>query len=234
MKLTRRGFFSKQLRASDAGLTLIEVLAAVIIIVIVSLAAAGLSINGIQTATAQEREQVAVTIANGAMENVSGWSAATNSGTGISNLYTGRCMSDVNTSFTANSTIPGVSATYPVWDTVATAASNCSAPSIAATKSPSGTGAFLLAAQNGTKYTLTTIIGACYEPIAGGSCAKITGQPSNPAITPAGYTPLIRVIVVVSWPATTAGGNRCSVSGCYYETTTLIDGHPELNWVGAL
>jgi prepilin-type N-terminal cleavage/methylation domain-containing protein len=234
MKLARRGFFSKHLSASDAGLTLIEVLAAVIVIVIVALAAAGLSINGIQTATAQERQQVAVTIANGAMENVSGWSVVTNTSTGISNLYTGRCQSDVNTSFTNNSTIPGVSATYPVWDTVATAAATCSAPAIPATKSPTGTGAFLLAPENGTKYTLTTIIGACYEPVAGGSCAKITGQPSNPTTTPAGYTPLIRVIVVVSWPATGAGGNRCAVSGCYYETTTLVDAHTELNWVGSL
>lgn len=232
MKTSRRRNLSD--RTDDAGLTLIEVLAAVIIIVIVALSAAGLSINGIQTATAQQREQVAVTIANGAMETVSGWSVATNSTTGISNLYTGRCYSNVNAAFLANPTVPGVAATYPVWDTVATTAATCTTPSLPTTKSPSGTGVFLFAPENGTSYTVTTIIGACYEPVTGGSCGLITGQASNPTTTPAGYTPLIRVIVLVSWPATAAGGNRCAATGCYYETTTLIDAHPELNWVGSL
>jgi prepilin-type N-terminal cleavage/methylation domain-containing protein len=235
MKTTRR--IVLKAHSDDSGFTLIEVLAAVIIVVIVALSAAGLSINGIQTATAQQREQVAVTIANGAMETVSGWSSALNSGTGVSNLYTGRFKGTTTTpttvlgAFTTNAAVSGVSQTYAAWDPTATSSSVAALPVV---QSPTGTGTSLLAAQNGTNYTLTTLMGTCYEPIAGGACGLAPGYPSTPpTTTPAGYTNLIRVIVIVSWTAT-AGGSRCTASGCYYEATTLVDPHTELNWVGTL
>jgi prepilin-type N-terminal cleavage/methylation domain-containing protein len=223
MKTTHRRINSDY--ANDAGMTLVEVLVAVIVVVIVALAGAGVTVNGINTATSQERNQVAVTIANGVMEKISGWQVATNSSTHVSNLYTGRCTSDVNKAFSDNSTKPGVSSTYQVSDTVATAASTCNAASFQ--PEVVGTGPGTPGTQNGTNYTIATLIGACYEPVTGGSCGLLTGKATPPATTPAGYTPLIRAIVIVSWTA----GTACKVNGCYYEATSLIDANDDLQWV---
>jgi Tfp pilus assembly protein PilV len=203
--------------SSDAGLTLVEVIAAVIVVVTVALASAGLSINGIQTATAQQRQQVAVTIANGAMENVSGWNVGISSSSNVSSLYTGRQQTPVANAFANFPTVPGVSETYPTYDPIApTAPDNLVAIPISGTS-----------VENGTSYTTTTLIGDCYEPVAGGTCGKITGQTTEPATTPAGYSQVIRIIVIVSWSA----GSSCTTNGCYYEATTMEDPHADLQWV---
>lgn len=205
----------KKRLSNDEGLSLVEVVAAVIIIVIIALSGAGLSINGIQTAAAQERQQVAVTIANGAMETVSG--------TGVSDLYDGRYSTLVTNAFSANSTQPGVSQTYPQWDTTATASSTPTLPITTGSTSVTTT----LGTQNGTNYLTSTLIGVCYQPVGGGNCGKITGQATPPATVPAGYTQLIRIVVLVKWTA----GNSCRVNGCYYETSTFADPHTDLEWV---
>ncbi len=219
-RILRSGFsrFGARRASADDGLTLIEVLAAMIIVVIVALAGAGLTINGLNTATAQERNQVAVTIANGQMEAISGWTVANNSGTGVSYLYTGRCQSNVTAAFTTYASVPGVSQTYPVWDPSATTAGTCSSATFPVTTTST---------QNGTQYTITTILGACYETLVGGSCGTISGQSTNPTTTPAGYTALIRVIVYVTWTA----GSTCAANGCSYETTSFADAHADPQWV---
>ena len=197
----------------DAGLSLVEVLVAVLVVVTVALGGAGLSINGIQTATAQQRQQVAVTIANGAMETVSGWSVA--------NLVTGRYYLLVTGAFSNYAAQPGVNMTYPMWDAAAPVGGNGSIPITVAPPIPSAT-------ENGTEYTTATLIGTCYEPVTGGTCALLPGYPSTPpAVTPAGYVSLIRIIILVSWTA----GAKCTASTCYYETTTLADPHSDLAWV---
>ncbi|HEX4057414.1 MAG TPA: hypothetical protein VHX87_03740 [Galbitalea sp.] len=213
MKNGKRGLLS--VASSDAGLTLVEVIAAVIVVVTVALASAGLGINGIKTAAAQERQQVAVTIANGAMETVSSWDPSLNTVTKVSGLYAGRTSAAVSTSFTSNSTVPGVSNTYPTFDSSATSTSTASIP-ISATQT-----------ENGTNYTVWTLIGDCYQPVIGGTCSKITGQATEPSTTPANYALVVRIIVVVSWTA----GSSCSTNGCYYETTTMADPHSDLQWV---
>lgn len=213
MKHVHRGFLSAA--RNDEGLTLVEVIAAVIVVVTVALAGAGLSINGIKTAASQERQQVAVTIANGAMETVSGWDVSMNTTTGVSKLYAGRTSSAQSTAFSTESAIPGASNTYPTFDSSATATSTPSLP-ISSTST-----------QNGTQYTTWTLIGDCYQPVNGGACGKITGQSTEPTTTPANYTMVVRIIVVVSWTA----GSSCSASGCYYETTTMADPHSDLQWV---
>jgi Tfp pilus assembly protein PilV len=212
MKNGNRGLHS--VTSSDAGLTLVEVVAAVIVVVTVALASAGLSINGIQTASAQERQQVAVTIANGALENVSGWDPTVQSGATVSNLYTGRQQGPVVTAFNNNSTVPGVSSTYADYDPLAT---STSAPSIPITASST---------QNGTKYTTTVLIGNCYEPVTGGACTLVSGQATDPGTAPTGYAQVIRVIVIVSWTA----GATCATNGCYYEATTMEDSHADPKW----
>ncbi len=186
-------------RLHEDGLSLVEVIVAIAIISIVALASANLTINGISLAANTERQQLAVTIANGAMETASAQSVAT--------IYSGRKPVDVTNAFTANSAVPGVSATNPVGDT-----SSPVPPTQALPITPAPI------TQSGTTYTTTVLVGSCYQPRSGGDCAK--------AAT-AGYIPLIRVIVVVRWTA----GKSCTVGGCYYSATTLIDPSTDLQWV---
>jgi len=216
-------------RALESGFTLIEVIVAITIVSIVALASAGVTITGVSAAASQEREQVAITIANGTMETVSAWSVTVNPSTLVSSLYTGRKQTDVVTAWKANENKPGVKQTYEAWDPkasscVATSTAKCPALPIVSTPT-----------QNGTKYSVTTLIGTCYEPAIIRSSATqndcelaVGGVYSNPpSATPAGSTALIRVIVIVSWTA----GKTCAASGCSYEATTIIDPHTDLEWV---
>jgi Tfp pilus assembly protein PilV len=219
----RRRIFSDFAR--DDGLSLIEVIVSIMVIIVVTLSAAGLSINGIASAASQERRAVAVTIANGAMETVAGWQIANSTYTTVSSLYTGRYQGTVQTAFTNNSTQPGVSQTYPGWDPSNGTTINPTQPAVTASTTP----AIPITAtslQNGTTYTTTTLIGSCYEPTSGGACTLLTGQATPPATTPANYSQLFRVIVIVSWTA----GKGCA-TGCSYEASSLEAPTVDLNWI---
>jgi Tfp pilus assembly protein PilV len=214
----------------DSGLTLIEVVAAVIVIVTVALASAGLSIQGIKTSSGQQRQQVAVAIANSAMETVAAANIAVNTTTtpSVSGLYTGRYVTDATNAFTANSTQPGVAQTYPAWDpNPALVMGNTPAIPIVSTPAASTT--------NGTSYTVTTLIGPCYElslqsgwPASGPVCTTLSGQATAPATVPAGYTQLIRAIVIVNW---TAGSTCTGAGGCNYVISTLLAPETDPEWV---
>jgi prepilin-type N-terminal cleavage/methylation domain-containing protein len=157
----------------DSGMSLVEVIVAIAIISIVALASASLTINGISLAASTERQQIAVTIANGAMETASAQAVAT--------IYSGRKQSNVDAAFAANSAVPGVGATNSVGDPT------IPLPSLEALPITPPT-----VTQSGTTYDTTVLVGSCYQSRVGGDCAK-------PAT--AGYVPLIRVIVVVRWTA---------------------------------
>lgn len=196
----------------DAGLSLMEVIIAIAIISVVAMSSVSLTISGIASASMQERRQIAVTIASGAMENISAQTVAT--------LYDGRRQADVQAAFTANSTVPGIAAvggtspTYARWDASALSSSIAQVP----VTSPA-------VRLSGTLYSTTTLIGPCYQPTAGGDCATLSSHPDFTDVVP-GYLSLIRVVVVVRWTA----GNTCTTSGCYYSTTTLIDPNKDLEW----
>lgn len=98
--------------SSNSGLSLIEVMVAISIIAIVATASATLCLNGIAAAAAQERRQVAVTIASGAMESISAQSVMTNATTGVSGLYTGRTSLAITAAWASNASMSGVSQTY--------------------------------------------------------------------------------------------------------------------------
>ncbi|MEO7123229.1 MAG: hypothetical protein ABI400_08970, partial [Lacisediminihabitans sp.] len=125
----------------------------------------------------------------------------------VATIYSGRKQLDVTNAFTANSAVPGVAATNPVWDTTVP---------LPATQALFITPASIT--QSGTKYDTTVLAGSCYQPRAGGDCAK----PAKP-----GYVALIRVIVIVRWTAT----QNCPTGGCFYSATTLVDPSQELAWV---
>jgi prepilin-type N-terminal cleavage/methylation domain-containing protein len=208
----------RALASDERGLTLMEVIVAIAIMTTIAVAAASVSLNGTKTVTAEQRQQVAVTIANGYMEQVSGWKVALNTSTGVSNLYFGRTQTAVQAAFTANATRPGVAQTNAVWDASAPGDAP-GGPSLEITTTPT-----TLPAQNGTLYTVTTLIGSCYQSMT----VQTSATANNCVATQAANTDaLIRVIVIVKWTA----GAKCQTSGCYYDTSTLLDPNSDLEWV---
>lgn len=199
--------------AESSGMTLVEVIVAIAIMSIVATAAIGLAISSTIGSVSQQRRAIAVTVANAAMERASGLPATS--------LFSGRSLGAVNTSFSNNSGVSGVSTTYQDYDKTSPLPGAQTVP-IDAPET-----------QNGTSYTVTTIIGTCFEKLgtnsgqtAGGDCAKVDSATYAP-FTPAGYTLLSRVIVVVGWTA----GQECAVIGsCVYTISTLIDSHSDLEW----
>jgi prepilin-type N-terminal cleavage/methylation domain-containing protein len=211
----------RRLAGDESGMTLMEVIVAIAIMTIIATAAASVSLNGTKTESAEERAQVAVTLANSYMEQVSGQSVALNTTTGVSNIYTGRVgtgTTGVSQAFTDNAGRPGVAQTNPVWDP--------HAPGDGAPAIPIST---TLPPQNGTIYTVTTLIGSCYQSTtiqtAGTSSVPVY---NNCVATAVGQsTAMIRVIVIVKWMA----GSQCQANGCYYDASTLLDPDGDLEWV---
>ena len=202
-----------RLTADSSGMTLVEVIVAIAIMGIVATAAIGLAISSTIGSVSQQRRAIAVTVANAAMERASGLPA--------SSLFGGRSLVVVNTSFSNNSGVSGVSTTYQEYDRTSPLPGAQTVPIDAPVT------------QNGTPYTVTTIIGTCFEKLgtnsgqtAGGDCAKVDSATYAP-LTPAGYTLLSRVIVVVGW---TAGQECAAIGSCIYTISTLIDSHSDLEW----
>jgi type II secretory pathway pseudopilin PulG len=193
-----------RLVSEDTGLSLIEVLVAIMIMTVVALASATLGITGLAAAATQERRQIAVTIASSTLETLSG--------TKVSALFTSRTASTVQAGWTANSSVPGVSQTYPVWD--------------ATSGSPAVPVGPTTVAQGGTDFTVQTVLGVCFQPQAGGDCTApgATATSTVPTL-PAATMKLIRAIVIVKWTA----GRSCPAS-CSYVSSTLIDPSTDLNW----
>lgn len=208
-------------RSTDAGLSLVEVIIAIAIVSVVALASAALTGNGLATAAAQSRQQIAVTIASGQMEKVSGWNVAQSALTGVSGLYTGRPAAKVSTAFATYNVVPGVSDTAAKGDPTATSCPTAPAPCGAIPISQTVT-------EGGTSYTVATLIGQCYQStVVSTATPPLPDQCTNPVTPPANATPLIRAIVIVTWTA----GSRCAASGCSYQASTLIDPHTDLLWV---
>ncbi|HEY8914120.1 type II secretion system protein [Lacisediminihabitans sp.] len=207
-----------RLTADSSGMTLVEVIVAIAIMGIVATAAIGLAITSTIGSVSQQRRAIAVTVANAAMEKANGLPAIP-----ATSLFSGRSLALVADSFSVNAGTSGVSKTYQEYDHTPTLPGTQAVP---ITLDPPVT-------QNGTLYTVTTIIGTCFEKLgtnggqtAGGDCAKVDSATYAP-VTPAGYTPLTRVIVIVGWTA----GQGCAVAGsCVYTISTLIDSHSDLEW----
>jgi len=199
--------------SNDAGFTLIEVVVAIAMLGILSTAALGVYLSGVNSAATQQRRQVAIAIANSAMEKAIAWPAGT--------ATIGRGANAVSARWTANDSIPGVRTTYKSFD--------ASAPTNAVGALPvtnaSGNSV------NGTNYTVDILVGTCFQikPTVGlqpgGPCTVTTGWPNQPAV-PSNKTKLTRVIVVVRWTA----GAGCATGNCNYHASTLIDSNLELDW----
>ena len=193
-------------------MTLIEVIVAISIMGIIATASIGLSITSQTSAAAQQRQELAVAIANQAMESVSAQPTV------ASAILVGRTQSSVTSNWndTINTTTGGIGSTYAAWDATATATSIPVVPILSTV------------IQSGTTYETNTLIGTCYQRTdATGTCTKVAGYTAPALPQPAGWSPILRVIVVVRWHA----GTGCTgVGGCSYSTTSLIDPHVDLPW----
>lgn len=195
----------------DDGFTLIEVITAILVISILATSGLWFYLNGNAIANSQERRQLAVTVANEAMETVRGATLTQNPVTGFNAVYTGREKSATQAAFRAAAGVSGVSITEPVWDTTARVGA---VPNVPFSRTIT---------RSGTNFYVRTLVGACYQRKAGGECGLLSSivPPNTP-------TKLTRVIVAVSWTA----GPDCSTGGCSYAVSALIDNNSDLLWVG--
>lgn len=207
----------------DAGFTLVEVIVALTLLALLSSAALYFFVNGTRSLTHQQRSHGAVSAANDAMEQVfsfvpqmTGSTAATSS----TALVTGRLDTDVTAAFSSAAGLPGVSDTYPAWD-------RSTSPAPAAGVGDDRLKLVRVVRTSGVDYTITTLIGYCYRVATNpaGACTKVGGDSVG---TPsAGYVRMVRSIVVVRWPGTSAA---CSSGICSYQIQSLIDPNDDLKW----
>ncbi|CAN5305370.1 hypothetical protein BH11ACT3_BH11ACT3_12630 [soil metagenome] len=200
--------------SGDAGFTLIEVLIAFILLAVVTTASLTFLIRANSTSAYQQHNQVAVTIASQAMEQVIGTTPS------VSSLIADRYKNTVQTAWTNNATKDGVADTYQLWDAAATSGSVAAIP-ISSTSTVEG-----------TIYSADTLIGICYRQrtsVNNAVCDKVPATDTAPttSATPSGYVKVIRVMVIVRWTA----DDECP-SGCSYEAATLIDANTDLEWLG--
>jgi prepilin-type N-terminal cleavage/methylation domain-containing protein len=204
---------------SESGFSLVEVVIAVGILAILSTASLSIYLQSMNSASGQQRREIAITIANQTLENVNAWSTGVDPASGVSFLYTGRTHTKVQQYWDSNADVAGVAQTYPVWDTRSPAVDE-GLPIV--TTAP--------VVRNGTEFTVETLIGTCYQQKTGGDCTRISGWSGYPlAISNANnaiYTALTRVIVIVRWSA----GGSCDSGACMYQAATLIDLSSDLEW----
>ena len=208
-----------QTKISDSwgedGFSLAEVIVAVAILGTLATASLYLTVGGLNSSESQRRSNVAITLAGNAMESVVAQSPAINAVSGVSAVYNGRAHADTVASWAANASIAGVDRMYPGWQ-----------PGIAAGSTPAIPFTNTVTV-NGTEYSVQTMIGRCYQPLAGGQCTTLPGHAVAPAIPPTGQAELTRITTVVWWFA----GANCA-SGCTYSASTLVDTSEDLPWFG--
>ena len=159
-------------RLDERGMTLIEVVVAIAILAVLATAALGVYLAGVNSSSALQRREVAVTVASQVLEKANAVLPTT--------LYSGRSAADVETIRTRNAAIDGVSETYRISDTVVPIPSTASLPVSTVTT------------LGGTRYTVDTVVGTCFQPKAGGACTA-PGYPTQPATAPANTMMLSRI-----------------------------------------
>jgi len=198
----------------EEGFSLAEVIVAIAILGTLATASLYLTIGGLNSSESQRRGNVAITLAGNAMETVVARSPAINATSGVSAVYNGRAHADTVATWVVNRFIAGVDRMYPGWQ-----------PGIPAGSVPEIPFAETVTV-NGTEYSVQTMIGRCYQPLAGGQCTILTGFATAPATAPTGFVELTRVTTVVWWFA----GSNC-VAGCSYNASTLVDTSSDLQWI---
>jgi prepilin-type N-terminal cleavage/methylation domain-containing protein len=200
-----RGRLSAATR-TDVGMTLIEVVVAISILAVLSTAVLGVYLAGTNSASAVQRRDVAVTIANQVLETANAVLPST--------IYSGRSAAEVDALRVANNGVDGVAQMYLTSDSTSPLPAPATLPLTSSTN------------LGGTTYTVNTLVGRCFQPKIGGPCTAPTGWPYEPSAVPANMMALSRVVVVVRWST----GATCKPVACRYVATTLVDSNSDLKW----
>lgn len=198
----------------DSGFTLIEVVVAVVILAIISASALAFAMQGLKGSHAQERVEIATTVAVRAMEAVRAYNIIEDPSSNKSSIYNGRTQAEVQSAWTTyTAAAPALASTYAEWDTSLAAGETAAVPI-------SQTVTF-----GDTDYTVVTLIGRCFIPSTGDrSCKLSSAHPSASGgwstawTAPSGATEMMRGTVIVRWTA----GEGCA-SGCTYTVSNLIE-----------
>ncbi len=193
--------------APDAGITLLEVLVATMLIGIVMTALTSFFVNTVSAASRQGGEQTAVQLADDATELVRALKGSA--------IVAGRDKSSSDTQWA--SPVAGV-APYQA-DMVEAYDPTPTLPVGAGATAPLPTSPKVVTV-NGISYGQNWYIGRCWQPQAGGGC----GATQTVGLA---YVELFRVVVAVTWPE-----RHCASSTCSYVTSTLVSsasGEPVFN-----
>jgi prepilin-type N-terminal cleavage/methylation domain-containing protein len=217
----------------DAGFTLVEVIVSLVILGMVATAGLYFFVDGTRAVSHQQRSQSAVVVANQAMELAHAVQPRKSATLGTFGVVTGRDQAAVQSAWSAAATsgTEGLGDTYPTWDPGALAIGGEYAST---TLVDDAVPLHSTTTLEGVKYTADTLIGICFRQLstaAGASapCTKLAGQATAPAAAPAGYAMLMRVMVNVTWGATSDG--TCGANGrCSYQLSALIDPSEDLQW----
>lgn len=194
------------LRDQDSGMSLIEVVVAIGILGLLSTLSLGFYMTSMESASAHQRREIAITVANESMEIINGWTPS------VSALTSGRSQANVNAQWTK--VVSGLANTYKAWNAAPVAATE----SIPINRT---------VVRSGTEFTASVYIGTCYKRFNQSECTKLAAA-TPPASPPPGTAQMVRAIVNVTWDA----GDSCAVAQCSYVTSTLIDvTGTDLEWV---
>lgn len=205
--------------ADDSGFTLVEVVVALGLLGIIATATLGFFISGVRTSTDLQRRQVAVALANAAVEDsrrlpVTMQSTTVNGTTTTWPLLVkGRPQADVTTQW-ASAPSSVTSTTFPASDPSATTPAAALAP--LSSKSTVGS----------ASYTTSVVIGTCYRLRSTASAPCDQAGRARSATPPAGYEELVRISATTSWGTAL----DCASGTCSYTASVLVDTSPDPLW----
>jgi type II secretory pathway pseudopilin PulG len=181
--------------ASDAGITLIEVLVSSMLIGILMTAMTAFFVSTVSATGRQGGQQVAAQLADDATELVRALRGSA--------VAAGRdkTSSDSQWAGPVAGVAPYLADMQETWDTTATFPSGASAPLPTTAK---------YVTIDGVSYGQNWYVGRCWQPQAGGDCD---------ATPTTGDVELFRVVVAVIWSE-----RHCASSTCSYVTATLVSG----------
>jgi prepilin-type N-terminal cleavage/methylation domain-containing protein len=190
--------------AEDSGFTLLEVLVAIVVIGTVMTAVAPFLVQSLALADQQRDKQVAIQVANDALERVRALAPAS--------LPAGRSKDAIAKQWDKRPR--GLDGNQRSVDSYLTAAQLSSATSLADTatdglKAPLPTSPYVVTV-NGKAYAQNWYIGVCYQ-------AKAQTGPIGDCGAAVAPVPFYRVVVAVTWTH-----RSCPASACVYLATTLV------------
>ena len=206
-------FMQRYQQEPEAGFSLIEILAALIVIAIVSVGAAAFFVTGIRGVNGQKQRQQAVYIADSVLEQARAINPGYMAGTTRSELVSGRTQAQVQ------SLLASTAATR----LHISSQDDVSAADLNLDYDPTTTDPVALKPNppnqtvNGTTYQISTFVDVCWISASTSLNAGSTSV-CGPTKVDSTYTEDYRVSVDVYWTA----ASPCS-NGCDYSDSTLID-----------